>query len=315
MLEKIWDALLDAGLDCLKILPILYLVYLLVEYLSHKKEEKFVNLLSSKNKFSVLIGASLGCIPQCGFSTVMADMFNHKLIGIGTLIAVFVATSDEAIPILLSYPNKFLDILILIGVKFLFAVLFGYLFYFIYSLYSKAKHSKANLANAGAIDNDKEYLEHHDCQIDEKHLHHHQHEHEVSSPCDCCSDNIFLEALKHSLMIVLYVFIANLIINLIFAFVGEEVLIQALTVSPILQILISPLIGMIPNCISSVVLIELYINGALIFPALIGGLSAGSGVGLIVLFKNHKNIKQNLFILLSLYLIGVIIGFGLKIFF
>lgn len=315
MFEKILDALLDAGLDCLKILPILYLVYLLVEYLSHKKEEKFVNLLSSKNKFGVLIGAGLGCIPQCGFSTVMADMFNHKLIGIGTLIAVFVATSDEAIPILLSYPNKILDILILIGVKFLFAVLFGYLFYFAYSLYSKAKHSKSNLANAGAIDNDKEYLEHHDCQIDEKHLHHHQHEHELSSPCDCCSDNIFLEALKHSLIIVLYVFIANLIINLIFAFVGEEVLVQALTVSPILQILISPLIGMIPNCVSSVVLIELYINGALIFPALIGGLSAGSGVGLIVLFKNHKNLKQNLFILLSLYLIGVIIGFGLKIFF
>lgn len=310
MFEKIWGALLDAGLDCLKILPILYLVYLLVEYLSHKKEEKFVNLLSSKNKFSVLIGATLGCIPQCGFSTVMADMFNHKLIGIGTLIAVFVATSDEAIPILLSYPDKIIDILILIGVKFVLAIIFGYLFYFGYSLISKTHHTKQNLANEGAEKNDEQYLEHHDCQIDEKHLHHHKHEHGVTTPCDCCSDNIFLEALKHSLIIVLYVFIANLIINLIFAFVGEEVLVKALSVSPILQILISPLVGMIPNCISSVVLIELYVNNALIFPALIGGLSAGSGVGLIVLFKNHKNIKQNIFILISLYLIGIIIGFG-----
>ncbi len=313
--EGLWEAFVDASIDCLKLLPILFLVYLLIEYLSHKKEEKFVNLLSKNKKTGVLMGAILGCIPQCGFSTVMADMFNHKLIGIGTLIAVFVATSDEAIPIMINYPNQILNILLLIAIKLVLALVWGYLFYFVFSLISKAKHKKVNIATTGASVNTKEYLEHHECLIDEQHIHHHEHGHDASKPCDCCTDNIFLSALKHALMIVLYIFIANFVINLIFVFVGEEVLINALQVSPVLQVILSPLIGMIPNCVSSVVLIELYLNNVLIFPALIGGLTAGSGVGLIVLFKNAKNIKQNLLILLSLYAIGVLTGFLLTLFF
>lgn len=304
----------DAIIDCLKILPILFLVYILIEYLTHRKKEKFYNLLKKNNKAGPLFGALLGCIPQCGFSAVMADMFNHKLIGIGTLIAVFVATSDEALPILLGYPDKILTILLLLGFKLLFAILFGYLFFGLYSLYSKAKHKKQNLALVGAEKDDEDYLEHHDCMIDEQHLHEHEHKHAENEPCECCSENIFVSALKHSLTILLYILIANFVINLIFVLVGEDVLINALQTSWILQIVLAPLIGLIPNCVSSVVLIELYLSGGLIFPALIGGLSAGSGVGLIILFKNHKNIKENIFIITSLYVIGVIIGFVLSIF-
>lgn len=304
----------DAIIDCLKILPILFLVYILIEYLTHRKKEQFYNLFKKNNKAGPLLGAVLGCVPQCGFSAVMADMFNHKLIGIGTLIAVFVATSDEALPILLGYPDKILTVLLLIGFKLLFAILFGYLFYGLFSLYSKMKHKKQNLALEGAEKDDKEYLEHHECVIDEQHIHEHEHKHKKNEPCDCCSENIFLSALKHSLTIILYILIANFAINLIFAFVGEDVLINALKTSAILQIFLAPLIGLIPNCVSSVVLIELFLSGGLIFPALIGGLSAGSGVGLIILFKNHKNIKENIFILLSLYFIGVLIGLILSIF-
>lgn len=305
----------DAIIDCLKILPILFLVYILIEYLTHRKKEQFYNLLKKNNKAGPLFGAVLGCIPQCGFSAVMADMFNHKFIGIGTLIAVFVATSDEALPILLGYPDKFLTILLLIGLKLLFAIMFGYLFFGLYTLYSKFKHKKQNLALIGAKEDDKDYLEHHNCVIDEEHIHEHEHKHEKNEPCECCSENIFVSALKHSLTILLYILIANFIINLIFVLVGEDVLINALQTSWILQIVLAPLIGLIPNCVSSVVLIELYLSGGLIFPALIGGLSAGSGVGLIILFKNHKNIKENLFIVVSLYVIGVIIGFLLRLFF
>ena len=315
MLNKISDAFLEATLDCLKILPILFLVYLLVEYLTHKKQEKFIKTISKNSKTGVLIGASLGCVPQCGFSAVMSDMFNHKLIGIGTLIAVFVATSDEAIPIMINYPNQIINVLLLILIKFILAIFYGYLFFLIYTLISKIKHKKQNLALNGALVNSKEYLDNHNCKIDEEHLHYHQHNHNINSHCDCCTDNIILSSLKHSLIILLYVFVANLIINLIFVFVGEEVLINALNISPILQIIISPLIGLIPNCVSSVVLIELYLNGALIYPALIGGLCAGSGVGLIILFKNTKNFKQNLFILISLYVIGVVSGLILSLFF
>lgn len=304
----------DAIIDCLKILPILFLVYILIEYLTHRKKEQFYNLFKRNNKAGPLLAAVLGCIPQCGFSAVMADMFNHKLIGIGTLIAVFVATSDEALPILLGYPDKILTVLLLLGFKLLFAILFGYLFFGLYSLYSKMKHKKQNLALVGAEKNNKEYLEHHDCVIDEKHIHEHEHKHSENEPCECCSENIFVSALKHSLTILLYILIANIVINLIFVLVGEDVLINALQTSWILQIILAPLIGLIPNCVSTVVLVELYLSGGLIFPALIGGLSAGSGVGLIILFKNHKNIKENILILTSLYAIGVIVGFILSIF-
>lgn len=304
----------DAIIDCLKILPILFLVYILIEYLTHRKKEQFYNLFKKNNKAGPLLAAVLGCIPQCGFSAVMADMFNHKLIGIGTLIAVLVATSDEALPILLGYPDKILTVLLLLGFKLLFAILFGYLFFGLYSLYSKMKHKKQNLALVGAEKNNEEYLEHHDCVIDEKHIHEHEHKHSENEPCECCSENIFVSALKHSLTILLYILIANFVINLIFVLVGEDVLINALQTSWILQIILAPLIALIPNCVSSVVLVELYLSGGLIFPALIGGLSAGSGVGLIILFKNHKNIKENILILTSLYVIGVIVGFTLSIF-
>lgn len=313
MFNEILHAILEALLDCLKIFPVLFLVYLLIEYLTHKKQEQFINLFKKRNKFGPLLGATLGCVPQCGFSLVLADMFNHKLIGIGTLIAVFVSTSDEAIPILISYPNKIPTILMIILVKFVFALLFGYLFYFAFSMLSKVQHQKTNLANTGAIQNSQEYLHNHDCKIDENHIHTHKHSEEISSPCECCSDNIFLNSLKHSLMILLYIFIANLVINLVFVFIGEDVLVKALSGSPILQIVLAPLIGLIPNCVSSVVLVELYLNNALIFPALIGGLSAGSGVGLIILFKNKRNFKQNLLILISLYAIGVFVGLLLKL--
>ena len=309
MLTNIWEALIEAVIDSLKVLPILFLVYLLIEYLTHKKQEKFLNFVK-KDKNGVLVGATLGCIPQCGFSAVMADMFNHKLISFGTLIAVFVATSDEAIPILLSYPNKFLHILFLILIKFIFALIFGYICYFLFD-FLKNRHSKTKAIGANV--NSEEYLNSHDCEIEKQHEHTHEHSHEHGKSCDCCSDNIFISALKHALIIFLYIFIANLIINLVFAFVGEDILIKALNVSPILQIVLAPLIGLIPNCVSSVVLIELYLNNALIFPALVAGLCSGSGVGLIILFKNRKNFKQNLLILMLLYLIGVISGLVLKI--
>ena len=380
VLFSLLESMKEAIFDMKYLIPILFLVYLLIEYLSHKKEEKFVNSLSKNNKTSVLFGALLGCIPQCGFSTVMADMYNHKLINLGTLIAVFVATSDEAIPIMLTYPNQTVNIIFLILTKLLLALFFGYIFSFFEYIISqigvkKQKVSSSNTLkqevdfNDGNVENNtqktynfscteckieqnlaqntvgdctivkkenvqnksetgqktgdekssvdddlQEYLSHHNCLIDKKHLHHHEHP-SGQKNCTCCTDNIFLSALKHCLIISLYVFVANVILNFTFALVGEDVLASALNTSPVLQILLSPIIGLIPNCVSSVVLIELYLNSALTYPALIGGLCAGSGVGLVVLFKNTKSFKKNLLILLSLYAIGVITGFVLTLIF
>ena len=309
MFSEIIGALWEAILDSLKIFPVLFLVYLLIEYLTHRKKESFYNSLKKNSKFGPTFGALLGCLPQCGFSAVMADMFNHKYISIGTLIAVFISTSDEAIPILLAHPDKYLTLIFLIIFKLIFALVFGYLFYLIEKLILKSK--KTNIV--GAQKTSEDYLKSHDCKIDEEHIHAHHH-HKPSENCDCCSENIFLSALKHSAIILLYIFIANVVINFIFVFVGEETLISILTGSKILQIVLAPLIGLIPNCVSSVVLIELYLSGGLIFPALIGGLCAGSGVGLIILFKNKTNFKQNILIVFCLYLIGVISGGLLSLF-
>ena len=140
--EIFYDAILDAVLDVLKMVPILFLAYLLVAYLSHDHNHKFSGFLSKQKRTSVLYASFLGCVPQCGFSTVIADLYSKQKVTLGTLVAVFVATSDEAIPIMISTPESVLDMLILIGIKIVLALLWGYGIDFVVELFSKMKRKR-----------------------------------------------------------------------------------------------------------------------------------------------------------------------------
>ncbi len=298
------SALSDAALDTLKVLPILYLAYLLVAYFSHEKSKKFTNFLNKSKKVGPLVGAFLGCVPQCGFSSVMSDLYARRSITLGTLIAVFIATSDEAIPILIANPNFTVDLLIMIGLKIAFAIAFGYLVDITLNLFER-KRIKKQLTQISEHD-----LEHtHDYCMCNGHSDTKEH---------CHEENIFLDALHHSVSIALYIFVATLLINIIVEYVGMEALTSWFGGNVYIQILLAGLIGLIPNCAASVFLVELYINGGIAFSAMFAGLSVGAGVGIIILFtKNvgkHK-IWQNIAILSMLYIFGVTSGMIVSLFY
>lgn len=298
------SALSDAALDTLKVLPILYLAYLLVAYFSHEKSKKFTNFLNKSKKAGPLVGAFLGCVPQCGFSSVMSDLYARRSITLGTLIAVFIATSDEAIPILIANPNFTVDLLIMIGLKIAFAIAFGYLVDITLNIFER-KRMKKQLNQ----------ISEHDLEHTHDHCACHGHS---DSKEHCHEENIFLDALHHSVSIALYIFVATLLINIIVECVGMDALTDWFGGNVYIQILLAGLIGLIPNCAASVFLVELYINGGIAFSAMFAGLSVGAGVGIIILFtKNvgkHK-IWQNIAILSMLYVFGIASGMIVSLFY
>lgn len=313
-----WDVILDSLLDTLKIVPVLLLVYLLISYITHHKEEPYSFLTKKSKWFGPFFGSLLGTVPQCGFSAVMADLFSKRAITIGTLFAVFLATSDEALPILISNPTWYKELAIILGIKFLIGIIFGYAIDFILSLIEKNK-SKQKFAKTLKM----EALEVHGNlqQVEVEHSHNHKcackHEeeeestHHKSHNGSCCADNIFLDALIHTLKISAFIFVINLLFGIVIYYVGMERFISFVSINKYLQPLVTSIIGIIPNCAASVFLIELFMEGGITLSATISGLSIGSGVGLIILFKNNKNIKQNILILISLYVISVSVGLAL----
>lgn len=297
-------ALLDALLDTLKVFPVLYLAYLLVAYISHAKSDKFTKFLNKSKKAGPAVGAFLGCIPQCGFSSVMSDLYSRRAITLGTLFAVFIATSDEAIPIMIANPTFIVDLLILLALKIVFAIFFGYLVDIVLSFFERKQ--KPFVTDPILA----EELEHpHDhCSC---HSHHDGKGH-------CNTKNIFLDALIHSLNITLYIFIATLFINIIVEAVGLDALTGWFGGNVYIQILLAGLIGLIPNCASSVFLVELYINGGIAFSAMFAGLCVGAGVGLVILFtknRGKKQLLQNFAIVGLLYVFGIISGITVSLFY
>lgn len=320
------DCLYDAVVDCLKVLPILFLAYLLVAYLSHDHSHKFGKFLAKSKKTSVIYASFLGCVPQCGFSSVIADFYSRAKVSLGTVIAVFIATSDEAIPIMLTNKDSLLSMLLLIGIKIVLALFWGFAIDGAVALISKSKKKKQEIQKI-------ETSEKHEESHSEVHIHEHHHEHHHScghintSDCaddcghekSCCVDNVFLDAYYHTFEIIIYIFVATFVLNLLIGYAeyaGVDIISKILTNSMYIQVLVAAVVGLIPNCASSVLLVELYISGALCFPALVAGLTSCAGVGMIILWtKNRKKPLQNLGILILQFVIGIASGMLLTLFF
>lgn len=270
-----------AFFDSVKLLPILFVVYYLIEYLEHKNNNTFNHFMMKSKRTGPLFGGLFGCIPQCGFSVVAANLYAKRTITLGTLIAVFVATSDEAVPILLSYPERIGDILYILLYKFVIACVCGLVIDCIY---------KSEI-------------------IDENLCHKHTHEHgHIHGNCESCDDGPLIATFKHMIKIFLIVFLTNAIVGYCIHIVGEDTISEFLYTNRFLQPFLSAFVGLIPNCAASCVLTELYAEGLLSFGALIGGLSTGAGVGMVVLFKTNKDFKNNLMIVGIVYIIGVLFG-------
>ncbi|MBE7046483.1 MAG: hypothetical protein E7396_03610 [Ruminococcaceae bacterium] len=276
-----------AFLDSVKLLPILFIVYYLIEYFEHKNNNTFNHFMMKSKRTGPLFGGLFGCVPQCGFSVVAANLYAKRTITLGTLIAVFVATSDEAVPILLSYPERIGDILYVLLYKFVIACVSGLCVDLVY---------KSEIIN-------------------ENLCHNHTHEHgHIHGNCESCDDGPFIATVKHMIRIFLIVFITNIIVGYSIYMIGEETISEFLYTKRFLQPFLSALVGLIPNCAASCVLTELYAEGFLSFGALIGGLSTGAGVGMVVLFKTNKDFKNNLMIVGIVYIIGVLFGSLIQIF-
>ena len=271
------EILTDTLVDSLKLFPFLYITYLFLEYFERKMTDKTTALVQKAGRFGPFIGSLCGALPQCGFSVVAANLFAARIISIGTLIAIFLSTSDETLPILISSAASPLLIAKIIGYKFVCGIIFGYLIDYIW-------HQKHHMPNI----NIEQLCEDEHCHCENE-------------------ENIWLPALHHSLNITLFIFVIILILNILFTFIQPDYLTKYLQ-TPIFSELLSGLFGLLPNCSASVVLTQLYLENCINISTLISGSLVNGGVGLLVLFRVNKRLKQNFKILGVLYTCGVIGG-------
>ena len=271
MLEIIKDAIIDT----LKIIPFLFLAFLFLEYIEHKMNEKNSKYLINNKKIGPIVGGILGTFPQCGFSAMATKLFSSRVITLGTLIAVYLSTSDELLPILISEGTSIITVLKIIGIKIVIGIIFGFI---IDLIVSRKDNYHDNI--------------HDECM----HIHCH------------CEDGILKSSIHHTLNITLYLFLTTLFISFLIYFIGEDKISLFLANKNIISYFLASLVGLIPNCASSVIITELYLNELISLGTLISGLLTGCGVGLLILFKTNKNLKENIIILILIYFIGVICG-------
>lgn len=275
------DVLVDAGKDTLKIIPFLFLTYLLMEGIEHRTGEKAKNLIKKSGRFGPFFGAAIGAVPQCGFSAAASGLYAGRIITVGTLMAVYLSTSDEMLPIFLSEQVPAPVILKVLGLKAAIGMLAGFMLDFgVRFFYKNKPHSK---------------------EIEIGHLCEHDN-------CHCDEEGVLKSALHHTLKITVFLFLVSFALGLVIAFVGEDTLSGFITNKPVIGELIAGLIGLIPNCAASVVITQLYLEGALSFGGMMSGLLVGAGIGLLVLFKINGNMKKNFQIVGILYGFGVIFG-------
>ena len=275
MLEVIEEALIDS----FKLLPFLFITYLIMEYIEHKTSKKSKEVIKKSGKFGPAIGSILGIFPQCGFSVSATNLYAARVITLGTLISVYLSTSDEMLPIFISEAVPISTIFKILGMKLVIGMIAGFLIDFVLR---KRKEEERIIEIC-----------------EEEHCH--------------CEHGIIKSALKHTLNIFLFIFIITLVINGIIEIIGQENLANIVSKNIILGPIVAGIIGLIPNCASSVVLTELFVENVISMPILISGLCVNAGVGLLVLFKTNENKKENLKIIGLLYAIGVISGLILEI--
>lgn len=280
MLEIIEDTLLDS----LKLLPFLLITYLVMEYIEHKMGHKAKETIQKSGKFGPFIGSFLGIFPQCGFSVSATNLYAGRVITLGTLIAVYLSTSDEMLPIFISEAVSPVIIAKILAVKLIIGMVAGILIDFVINMKNK---------NKGQAEQQK---------IEDLCEHDHCH----------CEKGIFRSALSHTIHIFFFIIVITFIVNTAVYFIGEEQIAHLLLNQPILGPILAGIVGLIPNCAASVILTNLYLENVISAASMIAGLLIGAGVGLAVLFKTNRGIKENLKIVGILYAIGVISGIMLE---
>ena len=292
-----WDVVLDALIDSLIAAPFLLVIYLLIEFLESNKRAKQWTVRLLNGKLAPLVASGVGLIPQCGFSVMATDLYCQDFLKMGTLIAFFVATSDEALPILLTNRNLYdgngggYAVLIVLLVKIVYAVALGYLI----NLFDRRK-----LASDYQL-NEKEGCCHHD--LNERH----EGVEDVHEKPKHRFWNFVKHPLLHTLKIFVYIFVVNAVFGLLLSKFNDEIISFTAGLG-FAQSFFTSLIGLVPNCASSVIITGMYVDGIIQLPALLAGLVSNSGIALAILFKDRKHWRRNLIILAIMYFAGVVLG-------
>lgn len=284
MIHILEHVLLHTLEETLKLLPFLFLTYLAMEYLENRAGNKTIELLSRTGKQGPIVGGILGIVPQCGFSAMAASLYAGGVITVGTMVAVFLSTSDEMLPILISGKAEGKVILAILGGKIFVGVVAGLVIDFLI----RKTHRGGQKG-----------LQIHDiCERE---------------GCHCCEGSILYSAGIHTVKVTIFVFFILAVIHLVAEWIGLETLIEMAGNNPIASIFLMGIIGMIPNCAVSVAITTLYLEGVLSFGSMFAGLLSCAGVGLVVLFKANKNWKKNVVIMGGIYAISVLCGIVIEI--
>lgn len=285
MWDTILDCLLDSLKDCALMLPILFLAYLLMEFIEKKAGEKLNRAVAKVGVAGPALGGLLGAVPQCGFSGAIAGFYAAGIVSLGTLLSVFLSTSDEMLPILigkLGDEGSTITVSLIVKVllfKVIGGILAGFMINGVMRLMRRRRVSGSE----------------------------HIHDFCEQENCDC-EESIWISALKHTVKVIVLIFAVTLAINMMFEFWGEDFFRSIIVNVPVLGEALLALIGLIPNCAASVLITDLYVEGVVSAGQMIAGLMANAGVGLLVLFRLNKKVKENLMIVALLYLCAVVLG-------
>jgi len=278
-MNEFLDIVKDTLIDGLKLFPFLFITFILMELIEHKFGEKLNNRLKKVNKIGPLFGSLLGIIPQCGISASATNFYITRVITLGTLISVYLSTSDEMLPILISHNVSIILIIKILLVKFICGVVFG----FIIDLIFRKKENE----------DIKDFCDLEDCD---------------------CDHGVIKSSIIHTLKTFLFIILISFILNIVMFYFGEGFLSKILMKDTPFGLLISSVIGLIPNCSSSVLLTELFLSNNISLGQLLSGVLINSGVGLLILLRYNKNKKENIKIISILLIIGIIVGLIFDIF-
>ena len=274
LLHSIEHALMDS----LKILPFLFITYLIMEFLEKKAGKKTNLWLEKAGKAGPVAGGVLGVIPQCGMSAVASNLYAGKIISVGTLLAIYLSTSDEMLPIMVSQSVDAVTIAKILGIKVIIAMSAGLLVDFIYNLLKKEKQQEMKI---------HDFCEHEHCH---------------------CEDGVLKSAFRHTVQIFLFVLLVTVILNIGIEIIGEEQLAGFILNKPVMGPVLAGIIGLLPNCAASVVITQMFLDGLMSFGTMLAGLLVGAGVGILVLLRVNENRAESLKIIGILYLTGILCG-------
>lgn len=296
-----FDIIADTLLDTIKLVPFLFLTYLAMEYLEHKAGEKTAHMVRKAGKWGPLIGGLAGAVPQCGFSAAASNLYAGRVISLGTLLAIYLSTSDEMLPILISERAPVSLMVQIVVVKAVIGIVAGF-------VVDAIMRGDSLSGEANGHHHREKQGHHHD---HEEHNHIHElceHDH-----CNCEKDGVFLSAVKHTIQITFFVMLISFVLNLVLYFVGEDALAHLILDRPVLGPVLAGVVGLVPNCAASVVITQLFLEGVIGMGAMMAGLLVGAGVGLVVLFRVNHHKGENLKIVGLLYGIGVAMGIVIEL--